>query len=197
VEYVDRFYREGVKRFGRYWHYLDAINVLFTSAKTIRPVNYLEIGVRRGRSVCAVARACPEVNIHAFDMWMQGYAGMENPGPDFVRQELSRHGHRGRLEFVNGDSHQTLPKFFREHPGLALDMIMVDGDHTEEGAADDLAQVIPHLALGGILVMDDITHPAHPYLLDVWKKAVARHPGLATHEFTEGGYGVAFAIKTK
>lgn len=195
VRYVDRFYRECVRSYGRHWHYLDAVNVLYAAAKTIRPARYLEIGVRRGRSVCAVAKGHPDVDVYAFDMWVQGYAGMENPGPAFVKQELARAGHRGRVEFVDGDSHKTLPAFFRANPGLRLDLIMVDGDHSENGAMDDLAQVIPHLALGGLLVMDDIVHPEHPYLLDVWNRALALHPGLVSHEFTEGGYGVAFAIK--
>lgn len=195
VAYVESFYRDCLARYGRHWHYLDAVNVLYTAAKLLRPARYLEIGVRTGRSVCTVARAFPDVDIHAFDMWIQGYAGMENPGPAFVRRELQKHGHRGTVRFIDGDSHVTLPAFFRENPGLEFNLITVDGDHSEAGAADDLGQVIPRLAVGGILVMDDIAHPAHPYLLKVWRDAVARHPGLVTHEFTELGYGVAFAIK--
>jgi predicted O-methyltransferase YrrM len=195
VRYVDSFYRECLGRYGKHWHYLDIVNVLFASSKAVRPKAYLEIGVRRGRSVCTVARACPAVDVYAFDMWMPGYAGMENPGPVFVREELARNGHRGRIEFVDGDSHQTVPNFFRERPGLMLDLITVDGDHSEAGARDDLMNVIPRLAPGGVLVMDDIAHPAHPYLLKVWKEAVAAHPGLVSHEFTELGYGVAFAVK--
>lgn len=195
VRYVDGFYRDCLARFGAHWRYLDIVNVLFASARLVRPKSYLEIGVRRGRSVCTVARGCPSVDVYAFDMWMPGYAGMENPGPDFVRSELGRNGHRGSVEFINGDSHATLPRFFREHPSLRLDLITVDGDHTETGAAQDLDDVIPRLAPGGVLVMDDIAHPAHPYLLKVWRDALARHPGLVSREFVEQGYGVAFAIK--
>jgi len=53
-----------------------------------------------------------------------------------------------------------------------FDLITVDGDHSEEGAFDDLLNVIPHLNVGGILVFDDIAHPTHPYLLGVWKKTL-------------------------
>jgi len=197
VAYLDVWYKECLSRFGKHWFYLDIVNVLFAASKTLAPRNYLEIGVRRGRSVCTVARGNPSVNIFAFDMWQVNYAGMENPGPDFVSAELKKHGHTGRLSFVNGNSHETLPQFFRQNPGLELDMITVDGDHSEQGALQDLEDVIPHLAIGGVLVFDDIAHPAHPFLLKVWKTAIGRHPELSSFEFVESGYGVAFAIRNR
>ena len=66
-----------------------------------------------------------------------------------------------------------------------------------EGALADLCAVIPRLSLGGILVFDDIAHPDHPYLLQVWRTALAQYPGLSGYEFTELGYGVAFAIRQR
>ena len=195
VKYLDAFYRECIKRFGSNWHYLDIVNVLYAASKTIQPRTYLEIGVRRGRSVCTVARGCPKVEVLAFDMWVPGYAGMENPGPEFVKTELKKHGHTGEIFFINGNSHQTIPTFFKQNPQAMFDMITVDGDHSEEGALDDLKNVIPRLSVGGILVFDDIVHPAHPYLLNVWKKAMTMFPYLTSFEFTELGYGVAFAIR--
>lgn len=195
VEYVDTYYREAMHRFGKHWRYLDISNVLFTAAKILQPETYLEIGVRRGRSACMVVRGCPSVNMVAFDMWIQNYAGMENPGEEFVRQELTKNGHTGGISFINGNSHQTIPEFFSRYPGTLLDMITVDGDHSEEGAFDDLCNVIPYLSVGGVLVFDDIAHPAHPYLLDVWRRALARFPFLAGYEYTDAGFGVAFAIR--
>jgi len=195
VKYVDSYYREARRRFGNCWKYLDISNVLFTASRVLQPSSYLEIGVRRGRSACMVARGCPSVNIVAFDMWVQNYAGMENPGADFVRQELTRHGHSGDAYFINGNSHQTVPEFFNQYPQTYLDMITVDGDHSEQGAYDDLCSVIPYLSVGGVLVFDDIAHPAHPYLLGVWRKVLAKFPFLAGYEYVDAGYGVAFAIR--
>lgn len=196
VAYLDGYYRECVDRFGAHWHYLDIVNVLFAAAQVLQPKHYLEIGVRRGRSVCVVARACPTVNVFAFDLWMPDYAGMENPGPEFVALELKKHGHQGTVSFIDGDSHVTVPQFFGEHPGLELDLITVDGDHSEAGALDDLCNVVPHLAIGGILVFDDIAHPEHPYLLNVWRTVLAQFPYLSGFEYSECGYGIGFAIRT-
>lgn len=195
TRYVDAYYREAINRFGKHWRYLDISNVLFAASRALQPETYLEIGVRKGRSACMVASGCPSVNIVAFDMWVQNYAGMENPGEDFVRQELIKHGHTGDVFFINGNSHQTVPAFFKQYPDTYFDMITVDGDHTEEGAFDDLCDVIPHLSVGGILVFDDISHPAHPYLLSVWRKTMAKFPFLAGYEYTDAGFGVAFAIR--
>ncbi|UFS72428.1 class I SAM-dependent methyltransferase [Geomonas sp. RF6] len=197
VRYVDAFYRESRARFGKEWHYLDIVNVLYAIAKTIKPRTYMEIGVRRGRSACAVAHGSPSTVMVAFDMWQQNYAGMENPGPEFVKSELAKHGHTGELYFVNGNSHETVPAFFQNNPLLSLDLITVDGDHTEDGAFDDLKNVIPRLSVGGVLVFDDICHPAHTYLLKVWQRAMAEFPFLTHYEYTESGYGVAFAIRTR
>jgi predicted O-methyltransferase YrrM len=195
VRMVDGYYRECRSRFGKHWHYLDAVNTVFAAAKWGQPRHYLEIGVRRGRTACTVARACPSVEIHAFDMWIQGYAGMDNPGPDFVRQELRKHGHTGKVNFTDGDSHVTVPAYLRAHPDLEFDLILVDGDHSEEGALADLLTVLPRLRKGGVIAFDDIVHPAHPYLLKVWRKAMEKHVECQSHEYTEAGYGIAFAVR--
>jgi predicted O-methyltransferase YrrM len=197
VRYVDAYYREAVRRFGERWFYLDIVNTLYAAADLLQPRRYLEIGVRRGRSVATVARACPSVDIVAFDMWMQDYAGMENPGPDHVRRELARMGHRGQVVFVDGDSHQTVPAHFAAHPEAMFDLITVDGDHSLEGALADLRTVVPRLAVGGVLVFDDIAHPQHPYLLDVWLQLMQENPQLGHYAFAESGFGVAFAIRTR
>jgi predicted O-methyltransferase YrrM len=195
VQYVDAYYREGIKRFGKHWRYLDISTVLYATAHLIKPKTYLEIGVRRGRSACMVTRGCPDVDIVAFDMWVVNYAGMDNPGPEYVRNELALHGHTGTIAFIDGDSHQTIPAFFNKYPDTYFDMITVDGDHSELGAFDDLCNVIPHLSVGGVLVFDDIAHPAHPYLLGVWRQTMEKFPFLASFEYTDTGFGVAFAIR--
>ena len=47
VRYLLAYYNAGIERFGEYWHYADIVTVLLASVILIKPVNYLEIGVRR------------------------------------------------------------------------------------------------------------------------------------------------------
>jgi predicted O-methyltransferase YrrM len=194
--YVSAYLREGREKFGADWSYLDILNVLRASAELIQPRTYLEIGVRRGRSIAMVASATPKCDLFGFDMWAANYAGMENPGPAFVKSELHKTGSTGRIEFVSGNSHETLPDFFAKHPELELDLVAVDGDHSDEGARADLLSVLPKIALGGAVVFDDVSHPLHPNLYQVWSSAL-QDCGVrfVSRAYTALGYGVAVAVR--
>ena len=144
-----------------------------------------------------VAATCPDCAIVGLDLWIPDYAGIPNPGPDFVRTEIKKVGHTGQLELIAGDSHKILPRLFSEHPDTYFDLITVDGDHSERGAAQDLRDVKARLKVGGVIVFDDICHPLHPYLASVWHKVIVQDARFTAWEFTELGYGVAFAIRKK
>jgi len=195
AEFLNCFIEKGLKTYGHYWKYADICTTLLGLSKKLQPRSYLEIGVRRGRSMAMLASQCPSTTIVGFDMWQQNYAGMENPGPQFVKTEIQHLGHTGTLELISGNSHNTVPAYLDENQNMYFDFITVDGDHTEKGAALDLETVLPRLAIGGVIIFDDIVHPKHPYLIDVWNSTVKNKKDLSTFEFTELGYGVAFGIK--
>lgn len=195
VAYVRAFADAGGGAASSAWRYADITTALAAAARLLRPASYLEIGVRRGRSAAVVAANAPECSIVAVDMWNEGYAGMENPGPELVRETLSAAGHRGELRFVCGDSHVELPRLFAAERGLTFDLITVDGDHATHGARRDLQDVLPRLRIGGALVFDDVSHPAHPQLARVWARTVAGDRRYATWTFDDVGYGVAVAVR--
>jgi predicted O-methyltransferase YrrM len=193
--FLKAYYQQGDERFGKCWNYADLLTFLYATSKLLRPRNYLEIGVRRGRSLSIVADQCPSCQIYGFDMWMQDYAGMPNPGPEFVEEELRNCGFNGELTLISGDSHETVPEFFRANPGIEFDLINVDGDHSSEGAKLDLTDVIPHLGIGGVLLLDDITHPQHRYLESIWDELVGSNDCFSTAKYKDLGYGVAVAVR--
>lgn len=195
TSFLNKYYADGLRRFGNGWHYADIVTVLLCLAETLEPRSYLEIGVRRGRSVAAVANLIPRCSLFLLDMWVPNYAGMENPGTDFVQQELMRIGHQGPVRFINGDSHDTLPALFREIPEITFDLITVDGDHSRIGAIQDLCDVLPRLNLGGAIVFDDVCHPLHPELAKVWDDLVVSNPRFSSFTYRDAGYGVGFAIR--
>jgi len=195
LRFVRAYYQEGLKRYGGSWVYADILSVLTASSMLLRPESYLEIGVRRGRSIAAVLAATPGCDVVGFDLWVDDYAGMTNPGPEFVRSEVGKLRADGQLELVSGSSALTVPRYFHEHPDLYLDLITVDGDHTARGATEDLRNVRTRLKLGGVLVFDDIAHPHHPDLRDVWVREIVRSPMFRTWEFCDLGFGIGVAVR--
>ena|ERR1035437_882577 len=200
-------------------------------AATIKPDKYLEIGVRRGFSMAVLAAARPQATIYGFDMWIKNYVGVQNPGPAFVRGELGRVGYEGSVTFVDGNSHRTLPRFFGDSsypildrvwgrtvhaPYADFDMVLVDGDHSIQGAHQDLLQVTGHIRIGGCLVFDDIAPDLSQFnaagleairrelgpdprglkgLHGVWRAIQDERPNFKYFEFTQDSPGLAFAIR--
>jgi hypothetical protein len=137
------------------------------------------------------------VDVYSFDLWLENYAGEENPGQDLIVRELAKFDFKGSIRFFSGDSRYTVPAFFRGrgYP-RQIDMIFVDGDHSDEGARVDILNVIDHVSPGGMLVFDDITHPAHAGLHGVWHDILDRRSGWETRECTKHEYGWALALRT-
>ena len=163
-EYHQRL--RSIPRTTSYWDLACALNYL---AERHQPRTYLEIGVRRGKSMAQVVTRQPSCDIVGIDFWLSPYGGVENPGPDFVRTEMSGLGHRGSLTLLSGDSRTVLPRLIAEDPKRRFDLITVDGDHTDEGAWADLTTTVGLLNPGGWLLFDDLVHPLHT-LLPVWEK---------------------------
>jgi predicted O-methyltransferase YrrM len=160
----------------------DIRTLLSYLANKFEPKNYLEIGVRRGFSMAMVAARCPECDIYGFDLWKANYAGVPNPGPEFVEQEIKRFNHTSKLALISGDTAITLEAFFDDNPDLEFDLMLVD----KEGPLNDLRLCLPRLAKGGYLVTDDLNMPEQAHTWDTIKKEFAK--GYTYH--AEGRVGL-------
>jgi predicted O-methyltransferase YrrM len=189
------YYHVGRERYGAHWRFADLLMGLRAAAALVPPSSYLEIGVWRGRSAAVVATTAPACDIYGFDLWLPEYAGAENPGPDFVRQELSAAGHRGKLVLVSGDSRRTLPPFLDQHPDLFFDLITIDGAKSLDAVASDFAHALPRLKVGGVLLSDDVA--VFPLIRRVWNKVIARDARYERWEFSSRGFGVAAAVRCR
>jgi len=179
--FVLDYYTKGIERFGDDWGYSDLLTILYVASKWLQPKSYLEVGVAWGRSgsiVCSNAKECRYVGV---DLW-------PHKNQNIVEDNFKSVGHIGKRTFYRGDSHRVLPKL---NEG-AFDLILVDGDHTKEGAIEDLKHTIPLLNLGGILVFDDIS--AY-WLREVWHTLLENNSRFSTAKYFDSGPGTGIAIR--
>jgi hypothetical protein len=176
------------------------------------------------------------LRLHA-TLWIPAFGAVSNPGPGFVHEELERvaPGFEGRCHYIDGNSHDVLPLFLgdlgawpRTPEELAVmrqsesrprcfDLVTVDGDHTAVGAWWDLCDVMPHVALGGAVVFDDLLDISDerlgdearcarsgraapppdlkPSLLDVWRKIQQRFPNFLYLERLDARPPLGIAIR--
>ncbi len=194
-EFLNKYYDKALNQLGEKWIYADIVTVLNAISKNFDINSYLEIGVRNGRSLLVVANNRPDCNIVGFDLWIEDYAGMDNPGEEYVIEKLSEFNFSGKVDFINGDSKKTVPEYFKENTDAYFDLITVDGDHRIKGAKTDIRNVIKRLKVGGFLVFDDIVSPHHPYLEKLWKKEIKDNDRFTTFEYEDVGLGIGVAIK--
>ncbi|HQB39963.1 MAG TPA: class I SAM-dependent methyltransferase [Deltaproteobacteria bacterium] len=186
------YYRQAITK-GERW--FDNVVVLNWASNALSPASYLEIGVRRGRSLVQVMAESPATKCFGFDLWIQDYSGETNPGPEFVFSELQNAGVLSIPNLIAGDSHDTLPSFLGNlsNPQF-FDLILVDGDHSYSGAKFDLALALKHLAPGGLLIFDDIRHVCHPELSILWEEVKQLYPDYLFVEDIAGN-GTGLCVK--
>jgi ADP-heptose:LPS heptosyltransferase/glycosyltransferase involved in cell wall biosynthesis/Tfp pilus assembly protein PilF len=196
---ADRYLSANIETFkkavtyGEGW--FDSLVFLNWYGHNFRPKNYLEVGVRRGRSMAQVVKESAATACYGFDMWIRDYAGEANEGPDFVRKELVRCGMTKEPCFTIGNSHETLFRFWRDVKNpQRFELMYIDGDHSYEGAKADLDIAFEHLADGGALVFDDTRHVSHKNLWSLWQEYKAKYPGYLFLE-DNAGNGTACAFK--
>jgi predicted O-methyltransferase YrrM len=195
LSYCIGYLEHGQRVMGDAWDFTDLRLALSAATNVLRASTYLEIGVRRGHSMAAVASQAPHAAIWGLDLWIENYAGIENPGPEFVHEELRRVGHRGPLQLISGDSRETLPALLAERSDLLFDLVTVDGDHSYEGAKQDLVNIMPRVRPGGVIVFDDIAHPEHTYLADCWRETVGANSAFRSTTYSDLGYGIAVGVR--
>ena len=135
----------------------------------------VEIGVHRGRSLVALgtaARQVPGAHVWGIDPYsLTAYPDpdMGGAGPDGVADWLLAHDFEGACRDAVGaiDRLQLKPwcTLLRETSTAAarqfdlrsIDLLHVDGNHSEDAVRDDLTAYLPRVRAGGIVVLDDVS----------------------------------------
>jgi hypothetical protein len=106
----------------------------------LRPALAIEIGTAEGGSLRRIAEYSGEV--HSFDLF--------EPDPDVRELE--------NVTLHTGDSHALLPTLLAElaREGRNVDFVLVDGDHSAAGVAQDMRDLLNSPAIGRtVIVMHD------------------------------------------
>jgi predicted O-methyltransferase YrrM len=184
-QYFSHWQREGEKFF-------DIYHLAFWWGTYRAPKRIMEIGTRTGISLAQLLSPMMSydgVRVVLFDLWSDGLAT-----PDLVKKHLNHLGIHTNIEFWQGDSRETVPAFMEKNADL-FDWILVDGDHSPEGATADLENAAKLVAPGGAIVFDDIVEFDGVVLMPTWQAFRERHlDGFTWHQDLHGK-GVGWAVK--
>jgi len=109
---------------------------------------YCETGVNGGHGTAAMLLANPNLISHSFDPGEQPYS-------DAVFRTLNWY-FGDRFQLHRGDSHKTLPLFLSDRTRGRCDILLVDGDHSENGAFRDIVDFHALAACNANVLLDDI-----------------------------------------
>ena len=120
----------------------------------------LEVGCYWGRTTSGLLHVCADASdrVVVVDTFMGGKDLPEEDVEESFHRNLRAHFDPSftadRLEVRRGPSAVELPKLRAE--GRRFRVIVVDADHDEEPALQDLRDCWPMLSLGGFLFLDDV-----------------------------------------
>lgn len=125
----------------------------------------LEVGVAQGDSAVRLLEAFPELSYTGLDEWyrrpdmkheankLKNWSTQEHWDGIYAKvlRRLEPFGERAKV--IRANSHVALPTITEK-----FDIILVDGDHSYQGALDDLHACVPLLAEGGAMWVDDVDY---------------------------------------
>jgi len=117
--------------------------VIYTVVRAFQVQNIVEIGTHRAASTIAMCQAVKDngqtPRVWTIDNWSQ--MDMRAAAVD----HLSRAGFGPNVELVTGSSRDVLTKLFERT--VDIDLVFIDGDHTEDAVRADWALSSPHAPL--------------------------------------------------
>jgi len=126
----------------------DEIDLLKTAADLLPPYpTIVNIGAGAGTSSLAVSETRPDANIYTVDIHERGPLGSLEGERNAFRAAERKHPTQ-----ILGDSAVVCKSWAATRK---IDMLIIDGDHTERGVAADIDGWLPFVKPGGYLVFHD------------------------------------------
>ena len=120
--------------------------------RRINATTYCEVGMNTGLGTVAALSTHPKMVAHSFDLMEWRYTPAI---VDFISMIFP-----GRHEVHAGSSFTTLPQFAGGVGARSCDAALVDGAHTETGAATDIANMRAAMKCNHVIFLDDLDQPS-------------------------------------
>jgi hypothetical protein len=126
----------------------------------------VELGVFHGRTAIIMAWGAQQghgAHVTAIDPWELDGNVYDPPfNTDSPRRWAQYHvkglGYANHISLIQAFSTEVAAGW----TGKPIGLLFVDGDHTKQGARDDITTWVPHLAPGAVIAVDDYGHPDWP-----------------------------------
>lgn len=132
----------------------------------IKPKVVVEIGVFGGKSLVPMACALKENKcgkIYGIDPWssLESAEGMEGANKEYwskIDHDAILQGLISKINFYNLNNQIELIRSTSENAQIIrrIDMIHIDGNHSEKTSYNDVTKWVPQVKKGGIIIFDDV-----------------------------------------
>jgi predicted O-methyltransferase YrrM len=163
----------------------------------LRPRSILEIGTGRGGTLFLLARvAAPDAVLVSVDL--SSLKDLRFGGGDVSRRRPLFEAFAidsQRVHFLVGDSHaaETRERVGKVFAGAAVDLLLIDGDHTAEGVKRDFELYSDLVGPGGVVALHDIVDGRPEFVggvPDFWRSIKTRDALEFIADSRQGGYGI-------
>ncbi|HUG66469.1 MAG TPA: class I SAM-dependent methyltransferase [Pirellulaceae bacterium] len=142
---------------------------VYALARHYRPSYIVEVGTFAGGTAVGFAKAINE-NGRGKLICVDQDSYSNGTFPQVVKRNLARVGFsESKLQLCCGDSKEWLPTLAKTLKGK-VDIVLVDGDHTYDGALADLKNAVPLVKPGGFILVHDVDRNRR------MDEATAEHP---------------------
>lgn len=156
---------------------------------------YLEIGVKDGESLRKCISLVAPSRLILCDTYSVAYGGTGRNSHEHIEKLLIEINYFGEVIYLDGKSQEQVPLFNDKQPEPYIDIALIDGDHSAEGAAADLVNVWRALKVGGVIFYHDIISPEFPTLSFVLAEFLKEVDGEWVFEDRETPTGTAVIRK--
>lgn len=139
----------------------------------------VEIGSFKGKSTCYLAAGAKDghgARVYAVDPWdlagnITGRFGFAEPSTrEAFEAQIRSVRLASRITAIQGFSVDVA----RTWAGPPVGLLFIDGDHSAQAVAADIAAWTPHLADAAVLVLDDLDTPKNPGVRQVYDRLAGR-----------------------